>query len=110
MGRIRHNKDLREYFEEYFERKLRTIEDNFGSPIEIDEEKKLLDLMCNYALYRKLFPEEEGRDMWRKIWAVQKKIPIIEAHSFVCVYICVFMQDVAPLQKKSKTMDPSVIF
>jgi len=45
--------------------------------------------------------------MWRKLWAVQKKIPIIEAHSFVCVYICVFMQDVAPLQKKSKTMDPA---
>lgn len=46
--------------------------------------------------------------MWRKLWAIQKKIPIIEAHSFVCVYICIFMQEVAPLQKKSKTMDPAV--
>lgn len=66
--------------------------------------------MCNYALYRRLFPEEEGRDMWRKLWTMQKKIPIIEAHSFVCVYICVFMQDVAPLQKKSKSMDPPVLY
>lgn len=41
---------------------------------------------------------------------MQKKIPIIEAHSFVCVYICVFMQEVVPLQKKSKSMDPPVNF
>ncbi len=97
MGRIRNNKDLREYYEDYFERRLKSIDESFGSPIEIDEERKLLDLMCNYALYRKLFPGEEARDMWRKLWAMQKKFPIIEAHSFVCVYICVFMQEVAPL-------------
>ena len=64
--------------------------------------------MCTYALYRKLFPGEEAREIWRKLWAMQKKIPIVEAHNFVCVYVCVFMQQVAPLSKKSRSMDPAV--
>ena len=64
--------------------------------------------MCLYALFRKMFPDEEHRDFWKKLWTMQKKLPIIQAHSFVTVYVSSFMMEVTPLKKKAKTMDPKV--
>lgn len=43
----------------------------------MNEDRKLLELMCVYALFRKLFPGEELKNLWRDIWALQKKVPII---------------------------------
>lgn len=43
----------------------------------MDEEKRLLDLLCIFALYKKLFPSEDFKDFWKNIWSFQKKIPII---------------------------------
>jgi hypothetical protein len=40
------------------------------------------------------------------MWAMQKKIPIIEAHSFVFVYICIFLMRVCPLDRKPSSLDP----
>jgi len=40
------------------------------------------------------------------MWTMQKKIPIIEAHSFVFVYVCVFMLKVCPLEKRPRSLDP----
>ena len=37
---------------------------------------------------------------------MQKKFPIIEAHSFVFVYICVFLLRVCPLEKRPSRLDP----
>ena len=64
--------------------------------------------MCVYSLYRKLYQAEEGKETWKAIWSMQKKIPIVQAHSFVCVYISNFMQTVCPLAKK-KGLDPKVL-
>lgn len=61
-----------------------------------------------YTLFRKLYPEEEVKDFWRDLWAMQKRIPIIEAHSFVCVYVYTFLLNVCPLSKRPKT-DPKVL-
>lgn len=72
----------------------------------MDEEKKLLELMCLYTLYRKLFNYEELKDFWKDLWSMQKKIPIIEAHSFVFVYVCVFLLKVCPLEKRPSRLDP----
>jgi WASH complex subunit 7 len=62
--------------------------------------------MCTYSLYRKLFTWDELKDVWKDMWTMQKKIPIIEAHSFVFVYVCVFLQKVCPLEKKPRSLDP----
>ena len=35
----------------------------------MDEEKKLLELMCLYTLYRKLFNYEELKDFWKDLIA-----------------------------------------
>lgn len=34
-------------------------------------------MMCVYAFFRKLYPSDELRDMWKDIWGLQKIIPII---------------------------------
>jgi WASH complex subunit 7 len=97
LGRIEKNKELKEVFEYYFINKLKDINEFLGTRTDMDEEKKLLELMCTYSLYRKLFLWDELKDVWKDLWTMQKKIPIIEAHSFVFIYVCVFMQKVCPL-------------
>lgn len=107
VGNIKSNKDFREYLELYLERNLTAIQKNIGEVNNsMDEEKRLLDLLCVYALYRKLFPSEQFRDFWKNAWSFQKKIPLIQAHSFVCVYISSFMNTLCPLSKKPSSMDP----
>lgn len=107
VGNIKGNKDLREYLELYLQRTLDSIEKNLGEVnSSADEEKRLLDLMCIFALYRKLFPSEDFKDFWKRLWSFQKKIPIVETHSFVCVYISTFMNSLCPISKKPSSMDP----
>lgn len=106
LGKIEKNKELRELFEVYFNNKFKDINDHLGSKTDMDEEKKLLELMCTYSLYRKLYNFEELKDFWRDLWSMQKKIPIIEAHSFVFVYVSVFLMKVCPLEKKPRSLEP----
>jgi WASH complex subunit 7 len=40
------------------------------------------------------------------LWGLQKRVPFLEGHSQVLVYVSKFMMEVVPLTKKSKTMDP----
>jgi WASH complex subunit 7 len=97
---------LRDVFDKYFNAKLKDINDNMGSKYDIDEEKKLLELMCTYSLFRKLYPEEEFKGFWKELWFMQKKIPVLEAHSFVFVYVCIFLSKVCPLDKRPGSLDP----
>lgn len=55
LGKIDKNKELKEAFEGYFNSRLKTINEYLGSKLDMDEEKKLLELMCTYTLFRKLF-------------------------------------------------------
>jgi hypothetical protein len=41
------------------------------------ERKQLFNDFCLYALYRKLFPKQEDRDIWKKLWHLQKVAPIL---------------------------------
>ena len=86
--------------------KLRDINEHMGSKYDINEDRKLLEMMCTYSLFRKLYPSEDLKAVWKDMWAMQKKIPIIEAHSFVFVYICIFLMRVCPLDRKPGSLDP----
>lgn len=37
---------------------------------------------------------------------MQKKVPLIEARSFVSVYVCMFLNKVCPLRAKPRSIDP----
>ena len=62
--------------------------------------------MCTYSLFRKLFPSEELKNFWKDLWFMQKKIPVLQAHSFVFVYVCFFLNRVCPLDRKPGSLDP----
>lgn len=62
--------------------------------------------MCAFTLFRKLYPEEELKDVYRDLWLMQKKMPIIEARGFVCIYVCVFLLKVCPLSKRPRSLEP----
>ena len=98
---------MKELFEKYFVAKLKEINELMGTRYDTNDDRRLLELMCTYSLFRRLFPGEELKNFWRDLWFMQKKIPIIEAHSFVFVYICVFLQRVCPLDRgKPSSIDP----
>ena len=78
VNHIRANKDLREYLEVYLDRTLENINHQLGAVNNsADEEKRLLDMLCIFALFRKLYPSEELKDFWKRSWSFQKKIPIV---------------------------------
>lgn len=62
--------------------------------------------MCIFALYKKLYPSEDFKDFWKRLWSFQKKIPLVEAHSYVCIYISDFMKSLCPLSKMPSSLDP----
>lgn len=107
VNHVRANKDLREYLEVYLERTLDSIDRQLGSVNNsADEEKRLLDMLCIFSLFKKLYPSEDLKDYWKKVWSFQKKIPIVEGHSFVCVYISTFIRDCCPISKIPSGIDP----
>lgn len=65
----------------YLKDRADTLERIIGSPKEVFERDQLLPTMCVYALYRKLYPSEEQRDLWKQFWGMQKKVPFLEGHS-----------------------------
>lgn len=82
------------------------MSETIGLPTEREERTKLLELMCVYAFFRKVYPSDEMRDLWKTLWEAQRQIPIIEGYSHVTIYISDFLTNVCPLSRPSKTKDP----
>lgn len=50
-----------------------------------------------YALFRKIYPSEEERKTYKQMWTLQKKVPVIEGHVHVLIYVFKYLTDVCPL-------------
>lgn len=68
-------------FQAYFKERLDIFDKIIGSPREIFEKDLILPTLCVYALMRKLYPGDEDRSLWKNLWALQKKLPMVEGHS-----------------------------
>lgn len=77
-----------------------------SSPLEIFERNKLGQLLSFYCLFRKLWPKEEDRKIWKSLWKTQKKTPIIILHGHVSLFIGEYMLEIVPLTKKSSRKRP----
>lgn len=66
-----------------------------------------MTLLINYSLYRKLFLDDDS-SLYKKIWALQKKCPIIILYNNLCVQPGHFLAKKCPL-KKPPTCDPKDI-
>jgi len=102
---IKDNVELYELFTEYYKKALETAE-VAGSPTETFERKFTYEMCCGYALYRKLFPGEEDSTLWKKIWYLQKKTPIIVLYSHIVFSISNFMSTLGALSRKPMIKDP----
>lgn len=103
---IKDNKELLSNFTHYIKTQLQYFNETIGSSTETIERKKFLRLLCFYALYRRIFPQEEDRKLWKTLWSFQKRVPVLVLHSHVIVLLGQFMLEIVPLSKKTSNIDP----
>ena len=103
---IKDNKELLLLFTNYIKSSLQNLNETICSTTETIERKKLLNLLCLYALSRRLFPQEEDRKLWKTLWSFQKRVPVLLLHSHVIVLLGQFMLEITPLSKKTSNIDP----
>lgn len=103
---INKNKDLQELFKSYFKIKLQLIMDRVGTEEETNERKLIFPLLGVYAFFRKLWPQDEERDIYKSLWGIQKKIPCVPGHRNTLLIIYKFLQNIAPLNKPSSSLEP----
>ena len=77
LGIIKNNKEFKEFLEYYLIESLKRISEVIGTQKDSQEREFLLELMCVYSLFRKLYPSEDLRDLWKDLWSIQKKVPIL---------------------------------
>jgi len=103
---IKDNKELMVLFTNYIKSSLQNLNETIGSTTETIERKKLLNLLSLYAIFRRLFPQEEDRKLWKTLWSFQKRVPVLLLHSHVIVLLGQFMMEITPLSKKTSNADP----
>lgn len=103
---IKDNKELLSLFQTYIRTTMAYLNETIGSTTETTERKKLMNLLCVYALFRRLFPQEEDRKLWKTLWSFQKRTPVLLMHSHVIVLYGQFMLEIVPLSKKTSNIDP----
>jgi hypothetical protein len=77
------------------------------NPGDMNSHNEFMNLLINYSLYRKLFGIED-KDLYKKIWSLQKMCPIIILYNNLSVNAGNFLVNICPLKKKATT-DPKDI-
>ena len=103
---IKDNSELYSLFMSYFKANLTQANEVVASPTETVERKTLFRLFCLYALYRRLFPQNEDRNLWKQFWSVQKKVPIIIVGAHLVFSVPDFMRNIVQLSRKALSKDP----
>ncbi|MDR3548351.1 MAG: hypothetical protein P4M11_08840 [Candidatus Pacebacteria bacterium] len=75
--KIVQNLDFKAAFEAYLTEKAKRLDEVLGSPNEHLERQQYVVLLCNFALYARLFRRSEPK-LYKNIWALQKKAPVIQ--------------------------------
>ena len=102
---IKDNSELYDLFTSYFKQEIDSILDLLESNMATNEVRDLQNVYCLYALYRKLFPNED-RNLWKKFWSLQKKCPAIILSSNLIFSVSEFMNEMVPLNRKAQSKDP----
>jgi hypothetical protein len=56
IGLFKNNKEMKEFLELYFEETIKKLMDGIAESVERDKRTILLEVMCVYAFYRKIYP------------------------------------------------------
>ena len=66
-----------------------------------------MNLLMMYTMNRRLFKtKDEERDIYKKIWALQKLCPLIIIYNNLKLSPGVFLSTICPLTKKSNSLVP----
>ena len=102
---ISSNKELQNEFLNYFKVKIEKLTTTIDSHFEWQESKLVLDLVCLYFLYRKLFPKDFDKKLYRSVWSLMKKAPVVCVTGQVVIYPSELIMKTAPAPK-SVTVEP----
>lgn len=107
MDPINKNKEFMENFHEYLTKKIVKIQTALNNPYDMTSHSEYLNLLMMYALNRRLFAtKDQEREIYKKIWALQKECPLIIIYNNLKCSPGKFLLEVVPLTKKSKSLDP----
>ena len=104
---INKNKEFMENFHEYLTKKIGKIQMLLSNPNDMTSHSEYLNLLMMYALNRRLFEtKDQEREIYKKIWALQKDCPLIIIYNNLKCSPGKFLLEVCALKKKSKSLDP----
>lgn len=102
---ISNNKELQNEFLNYFKIKIDKITTNIESQYEWQESKIVIDIICLYFLYRKLFPKDFDKKLFKSVWSLIKKAPVVCVTGQVIIYSSELILKIAPAPK-AVTVEP----
>jgi hypothetical protein len=102
---IASNRKLQYEFQTYLRIKMEKIMNSLESQYEHDEAFQVLDLLALYALYRRLYPKDFEKSLFKSIWAMQKKAPGVVVMGLVVFFPATFINRACPCPK-SMTLEP----
>jgi WASH complex subunit 7 len=107
---VRNNKLFLDEFFFCTRDRFHVAEGLIGEPTETDQRMDLVGAFGLYVLYRKLTPSKMLPDasFYRRMWAVQKKVPLVTLYGRVVWYPSDFLAHNAPFDtKKLEPADPT---
>ncbi len=101
------NKEFSQKYLDFIKFKITQVTMLLQNPGDMNSHNEFMNLLINYSIYRKLFGIED-KDLFKKIWSLQKMCPIIILYNNLSVNAGNFLNNICPLKKKPTT-DPKDI-
>lgn len=102
---ISQNKELQNEFLNYFKVKIDKLTNSIESQFEWQESKIVIDVVCLYFLYRKLFPKDFDKKLFRSVWSLIKKAPCVCVTGQVVIFTSELIMKISP-PPKAVTVEP----
>lgn len=110
LNAFRGSKYINELLKKYFKTTQNQMEVmiNDGSNLQFRDSETLSEYLCVFAFYIKVF-RAENKDVWKSIWALQKRVLMIYIHRSVMMRICDFLMKYCAPKKMYSSIEPKDI-
>jgi hypothetical protein len=106
--RLFNNKTFQEKYNEYLQYRISHCAQQLKTPGVAEAQIEYMNLLVNYAVYRKLFQLEDPKT-YQSIWALQKMAPLIVLYNTLSVQPGKFLAEVCPLKRAAKVDPPDIV-
>jgi WASH complex subunit 7 len=101
------NKEFTSHFNNYLKTKIEKLNNEFGSLTETNERIQLFHLISLFSYYCKVYDNAIDKNLYKSLWAIQKKIIDIQILSHVNFNIEKFLTQIRP-SGLNISLDPKV--